>query len=267
MLELAAHTRRSERPVDHRVERHQALRPVDPGHHPGRHLTAPVPRAQRRAGHPACAGRLVQCHPTLSLGLLGQMGEKAVPVELAAVFRSPVVLRLGHNYIGTEHVLLGVLRAAEAKGSSVVQVLGVGADEVRARVLEVVAKGPAPLEPRSPALVGAMQRARQVAGVAPVTTGQLLLAILADEASQATKALQALGMSADLVEAKLAETPLSTTSDAPPRARAVHIRLGEVTTTIDDPDLAAALGDLTPEQVAAALRSALGPEPGRAAAG
>jgi uncharacterized protein (DUF433 family) len=40
-----------------------------------------------------------------------------------------------------------------------------------------------------------------------------------------------------------------------------------VTTTIDDPDLAAALGDLTPEQIAAALRSALGPEPGRAAAG
>ena len=176
-------------------------------------------------------------------------------------------LRLGHNYIGTEHVLLGVLRAAEAKGSSGVQVLGGGADEVRARVLEVVAKGPAPLEPRSPALVEAMQRARQVAGVAPVTTGQLLLAILADEASQATKALQALGVSADLVEATLAETPLSTTSDAPPRARAVHIRLGEVTTTIDDPDLAAALGDLTPEQIAAALRSALGPEPGRAAAG
>ncbi len=51
-------------------------------------------------------------------------------------------LRLGHNYIGTEHILLGVLRASEAKGSSVVQVLGVGADEVRARVLEAIAKGP-----------------------------------------------------------------------------------------------------------------------------
>ncbi len=52
-----------------------------PGHHPGRQLTAAVPRAQRRTGHPAALDRLVQGHPTLSLGLLGQMGEKAVPVE------------------------------------------------------------------------------------------------------------------------------------------------------------------------------------------
>ena len=112
-----------------------------------------------------------------------------------------------------------------------------------------------------------MQRAAQLAGAGPITTGQVLLAMLGDENSQAAKALQALGVSADGVEARLAETPLSTTSDAPPRARAVHIRLGEVTTTIDDPDLAAALGDLTPEQIAAALRQALRPETGRAAAG
>ena len=145
---------------------------------------------------------------------------------------------LHHSFIGPEHIVLGLIQG-EGVAAKVLGQLGVRLDEVRGRV----------------------------AGVAPVTTGQLLLAILADEASQATKALQALGVSADLVEATLAETPLSTTSDAPPRARAVHIRLGEVTTTIDDPDLAAALGDLTPEQIAAALRSALGPEPGRAAAG
>ena len=40
--------------------------------------------------------------------------------------------------------------------------------------------------------------------------------MLGDENSQAAKALQALGVSADGVEARLAETPLSTTSDAPP---------------------------------------------------
>jgi cytochrome c-type biogenesis protein CcmH/NrfG len=40
-----------------------------------------------------------------------------------------------------------------------------------------------------------------------------------------------------------------------------------VTTTIDDPDLAAALGDLTPEQIATVLRNALADDPGRDASG
>jgi len=177
-------------------------------------------------------------------------------------------LRLGHNYIGTEHILLGVLGTAEAKGSSVVEVLGVGTEEVRARVLEAVGKnGPASLSSQSPALVEALQRARQVAGAGPMTTGQLLVAMLADSASQAATALQALDVGREAVEASLAEIPLGATSDSPPRARSVHIRLGEVTTTIDDPDLAAALGALTPEQIAAALRSGLRTDPGRSASG
>ncbi len=174
-------------------------------------------------------------------------------------------LRLGHNYIGTEHILLGVVRGAEAGGSSCIEVLGVGAEEVRARVLEAVANGPAPIVRQSPALVEAMQRARQGAGPGLMTTGQLLLAMLADGTSQAAKALQALQVSVDAVEARLAEIPIGTTTDAPPRARSVHIRLGEVTTTIDDADLAAALGGLTPEQLATALRNALAADPGREA--
>jgi ATP-dependent Clp protease ATP-binding subunit ClpA len=176
-------------------------------------------------------------------------------------------LRLGHNYIGTEHILLGVMRGADAEGSSVSEVLGVGAEEVRARVLETLANGPALLARQSPALVEAMQRARQGAGPGPTTTGQLLLSILADGGSQAAKALQGLDVSVEAVEARLAAIPIATTSDAPPRARSVHIRLGEVTTTIDDPDLAAALGDLTPEQIAKVLRNALADDPGRDASG
>jgi len=102
-----------------------------------------------------------------------------------------------------------------------------------------------------------------------MTTGQLLLAMLADDASQAAKALRALGVHAEPLQAQLAQIPLSGTSDAPPRPRAVEIKLGELTTTIDDPELAAALGELSAEQLRAALRDAFGtgpdqkrPEPG-----
>jgi hypothetical protein len=46
-----------------------------------------------------------------------------------------------------------------------------------------------------------------------------------------------------------------------PRPQVVEIKLGETTTTIGDPELAAALGDLSPEQLRAALHEVLRPNP------
>jgi len=47
-------------------------------------------------------------------------------------------LRLGHSYIGTEHVLLGLIREGEETGVSVLVALGISPDDVRARVLELL---------------------------------------------------------------------------------------------------------------------------------
>jgi hypothetical protein len=108
-----------------------------------------------------------------------------------------------------------------------------------------------------------MWRARELARAEPMTTGQLLLAILGDQSSQAAKALGKLGVSAESLQAQLAQVPIGETSDAPPRPRAIEIKLGELTTTIDDPDLVAALGELSTEQIRAALRDAFGTDRGR----
>jgi ATP-dependent Clp protease ATP-binding subunit ClpA len=169
-------------------------------------------------------------------------------------------LRLGHNYIGTEHIALGVLRVAEGDGA-VMKLLGVDADQVRARVGEVMSNGLTSDPRQSPALVEAMGRARQLAGSGPITTGQLLLAMLADDACQANRALAMLDVNAGSLETRLAQIPIGGTSDAPPRPRAVEIKLGELTTTIDDADLAAALSELSSEQLGAALRDAFGINP------
>ncbi len=169
-------------------------------------------------------------------------------------------LRLGHNYIGTEHLLLGALLVVEDDGD-VSELLGVDADAVRTRVAELMPNGSSSAFPRSPAASDATRLARQLAGSGPMTTGHLVLAILADEASQASRALGALGVSTESFEARLAEVPLKETSDAPPRPQVVEIKLGETTTTIGDPELAATLGELSPEQLRAALRKVLGAEP------
>jgi len=47
-------------------------------------------------------------------------------------------LQLGHNYIGTEHILLGLIREGEGPGAQVLTGLNADLDTVRARVVELV---------------------------------------------------------------------------------------------------------------------------------
>ena len=48
---------------------------------------------------------------------------------------------LGHGYIGTEHLLLGILREEEGLGRAVLASLGVTVVEVRDRVARIVGRG------------------------------------------------------------------------------------------------------------------------------
>jgi hypothetical protein len=48
---------------------------------------------------------------------------------------------LGHNYLGTEHVLLGLLAAPDGAAARALAGLGVSPERVRARLLEIVGRG------------------------------------------------------------------------------------------------------------------------------
>ncbi len=173
-------------------------------------------------------------------------------------------LRLGHNYIGTEHLLLGLIRGAAGEMS---QVVDVGTAQIELRLMEQLSAaslGP----PSSPALRQAMERARQAAGPGAMNTGQVVAAILADDNSQAAKALAALGVTADSYRAALEGVPVEGTSDADSDAKPIEIRVGDVTVKVQDPDLFSALKDLTSDQILDALKRAVGPgEPPTASAG
>jgi ATP-dependent Clp protease ATP-binding subunit ClpC len=169
-------------------------------------------------------------------------------------------LQLGHNYIGTEHILLGVLRGAEdpdVKDNRVRDLIGDLAGQLRAHVIELVSGAAARSRLRSPAVIEATDQARQLAGQAPMTTGHLVTAVLADPESQASRALAALGVNQEALAAALAEVVVAGTTDAVP-GPVVEIKVGDVTTTIQDPDVAAILGDLTTDEVIAALKRAVG---------
>ena len=48
---------------------------------------------------------------------------------------------LKHNYIGTEHILLGLLREEEGLAARVLDTLDITADEVRAQIVRIVGQG------------------------------------------------------------------------------------------------------------------------------
>lgn len=52
--------------------------------------------------------------------------------------------RLGHHYIGTEHLLLGILRQDSGIAAGVLERLGVNLDQARAEVLKILIGSPSP---------------------------------------------------------------------------------------------------------------------------
>jgi len=50
--------------------------------------------------------------------------------------------RLGHNYVGTEHILLGILREGEGIGAQILQRLGLDLEMVRAKLYEILSENP-----------------------------------------------------------------------------------------------------------------------------
>ena len=48
--------------------------------------------------------------------------------------------RLNHHYIGTEHLLLGLVREGEGIAAGVLESLGVNLEKVRAQVIQVVSQ-------------------------------------------------------------------------------------------------------------------------------
>src|SRR5262249_58847625 len=75
-------------------------------------------------------------------------GDRAVMGEIGLTPRAKKVIelavdearRLGHHYIGTEHLLLGLVREGEGIAAGVLESLGVSLDKVRAEVTRILSQ-------------------------------------------------------------------------------------------------------------------------------
>ena len=73
-------------------------------------------------------------------------------------------VRLGHNYIGTEHLLLGLLREDDCAGYRVLKELGTDVEQLRELILELIATRPERRGlPHAPDVSAALSRAADAA--------------------------------------------------------------------------------------------------------
>jgi ATP-dependent Clp protease ATP-binding subunit ClpC len=110
-------------------------------------------------------------------------------------------IRLQHDYVGTEHILLGLIREGEGVAAAVLQNLSVSLEEIQARIEEQVRKGKAtialgelPYTSRAKKVLEyAMAEAREM-NHSYVGTEHLLLGLLREEKGIAAEVLNQLGV-------------------------------------------------------------------------
>jgi ATP-dependent Clp protease ATP-binding subunit ClpC len=132
---------------------------------------------------------------------------------------------LNHSYIGTEHILLGLVREEEGVAARVLTNLGIGLSKVRSAVEFIIGRGDKPgtgetgLTPRAKKVIElAIDEARQM-GHNYIGTEHLLLGLLREGEGVASSVLDSFGITLERARAEISHI---LTQSAPPRARATR---------------------------------------------
>src|SRR5919199_2300625 len=116
---------------------------------------------------------------------------------------------LGHQYLGTEHLLLGVLRVGEGRGARALAGLGIDRDRVVRAVVEDIGRGSEsvegtiPFTPRSKKALELALRESLAARSGSVDSGHVLLGLVRVEEGVAARLLTRLGADVDKVRRAL----------------------------------------------------------------
>lgn len=119
-------------------------------------------------------------------------------------------IRLKHNYIGTEHLLLGLLRQEESVAARVLESLGVGLSKARTAVEYIIGPGTEPtapsditLSPRTKKVIElAMDEARRL-GQGQAGSEHILLGIVREGQGIASGVIESSGVSLETVRERL----------------------------------------------------------------
>ncbi len=119
--------------------------------------------------------------------------------------------RLDHNYIGTEHILLGLLRVPEGVGARALASFGVSLEAVRAQVEEIIGRGETaprghiPFTPRSKKVLELALREALQLGHNYIGTEHILLGLVREGEGVAAQVLVNLGADLPRVREQVTE--------------------------------------------------------------
>ena len=132
--------------------------------------------------------------------------------------------RFNHDYIGTEHILLGLIREGEGVAAAVLQKLGLSPEKIRLEVEKLVQSGPStmvsgdiPFTPKAKKVIElAMEEARSL-GHNYIGTEHLLLGLIREGEGVASQVLVNLGLDLNRVRNEVI-TLLGSSGPAPTQA-------------------------------------------------
>lgn len=140
--------------------------------------------------------------------MFGRFTERAEKVILLS---QDEARRLGHNVVGTEHLLLGLVREGQGIAAKVLQSLGIGLDELRGEIEKVIGRG----EDVVIGKIGFTPRAKRVMELALdeartlghnyIGTEHILLGLLREEEGVAARVLRNLGVDVSKARQKTLE--------------------------------------------------------------
>jgi excisionase family DNA binding protein len=148
------------------------------------------------------ARKMFTSRPTRNLDRFDKFTERARNVLNLA---HEEAIRLKHNYIGTEHLLLGLIKEREGIAGRVLSSLGVDLEQVRSRVEAITGKG----DRVTPSKGGLTPRAKKVIELAVdearhmyhhyIGTEHLLLGMLREGEGIGVKILQGMGLTREQI--------------------------------------------------------------------
>ena len=106
---------------------------------------------------------------------------------------------LNHNYIGTEHILLGLIREGEGVAARLLESLGISLESVRQQVKEIIGRGEQapsghiPFTPRAKKVLELSLREAKALGHNYIGTEHILLGLIREGSGVAAQVLVKLG--------------------------------------------------------------------------
>lgn len=144
-------------------------------------------------------------------------------VKDVLIFSREEAVRLGNDYIGLEHLLLGIIREGEGLAIKILNTLGIDLNDIRRKIESAVTSNKEkPVNPDNLPLIKQSERALKITYLEAkwfnselIGTEHLLLAILKDENNLVTKLLAGKNVSYEIVKEEIRSIMSNNTEELP----------------------------------------------------